>query len=141
VTHSFKPAIRACLLQPYPWVLLGTILPPLNLMCAASFWLVAKLRHHERASENARCLNVQITYTLALTAPFLIGSTLTPRLPPGSPEALFAGGALGLVGAVSILLLIFLNAHALAKSLRAQTPTIAPRIRFVGETGSQGQGL
>lgn len=140
MTIPFKPAIRACLLQPYPWVLLGTIIPPLNMLCAAAFWLAAKLRHHNHTAENARCLNVQITYTLALTAPFLIGSLLTLRLPPGSPEALFAGVTLGVVGAISILLLIFFNAHALARSLQGQAPSIPPRIRFISETDPRSEG-
>lgn len=98
------------------------------------------LRHSPHTAERARCLNVQITYTLALTCPFLIGSSLTSRFPPGSGEALFAGVALGLIGAISILLLIFSNAHALAKSLQGQAPSIAPRIRFVSETDPRSDG-
>jgi hypothetical protein len=133
VNARIKAAIRSCLTQPHAAVLLGTTLPPFNVLWAAGFWLVTMSCKMKQASVCARSLNVQLTYTLLLAVPFVVGERLTHRLAPGSSDALAAGVTLGLIGALGVLLLVFFNTRALAEDLLHKPASFIPRLKVVSE--------
>jgi len=132
-------AARFCLLSPEFWVLLGTPLPPLNILFAAGFAVTARIRGYECASACACCVNVQITYTFLFYAPLAAGFFLADwpfaqrAVPPGSQAAVVTGIALGLLCALSILLLIFFNTRAFAEAFLGRELSTIPRIRLFPE--------
>lgn len=139
MTEQIKNAIRRSVTQPLLWVLIGTTLPPMNVFWAVGFWVVAILRRSAGASLCARCLNIQLTYTLILGLPFLLGGwvskipSMQAQFAPGSQHALIMGVALGLVSAGGVLLLVFFNTRLLAQSLLQHKFSATPRVRFVRE--------
>ena len=136
---TFFQAARSCLTKPEFWVLTGTALPPLNVLWAAGFTLIARLRGLPCAPSLSLSLNVQITYTGMLGGAILCGSTLT-RWPvtqqlfaPGSQPALIAGITLGLLGALAVLSLVFFNTRAFTESLFGREHVAIPHLRFFRE--------
>ena len=136
---SFTKAARSCLTNPEFWVLTGTSFPPLNVLWAAGFALIAWLRKQPTAGLRICCLNVQITYTLLLAVPFVLGMTFE-RLSvtkgmfvPGSQASLILGIVLGLTGAFAALLLVFFNTRNFAQSILGHRRSSIPRLRFFPE--------
>lgn len=86
-----------------------------------------------------RCLNVQITYTVALSVPFICSAAIahwpaTRQLfAPGSRASLVAGLSLGLMGALAILALVFFNTRAFAESFFGRPSGAIPYLRFFRE--------
>ena len=124
-------------------MLAGTPLPPLNILFAAGFAAVARLRGYECASACLRCVNIQVTYTFLFYAPLITGSVLanwpdTERIiPPGSQSALLTGIVLGLLCAFSILLLVFFNTRAFAESFLGRELSPVPRFHLFRECPSR----
>jgi len=122
---------------------LGTPLPPLNILFAAGFAVMARIRGYECASACLRCVNVQITYTFLFYAPLVGGIFLADwpfaqrAAPQGSQAAAVTGIALGLVCALSILLLVFFNTRAFAETFLGRQLSTIPRFRLFPECQSR----
>jgi len=124
-------------------VLAGTPLPPLNILFAAGFAVMARLRGYECASACLRCLNIQVTYTFLFYAPLIGGFALGDwpfaqrAIPAGSQAALITGIVLGLLCASSILLLVFFNTRAFAESFLGRELSPVPRCHLFRECTSR----
>ena len=118
-------------------------MPPLNILFAAGFAAVARLRGYECTSACLRCVNIQITYTFLFYTPLISGSLLADwpaaqrALPPGSQAALITGVVLGLLCAFSILLLVFFNTRAFAESFLRRELSPVPRFHIFRECPSR----
>lgn len=105
--------------------------------------MMARIRGYECALACARCVNVQITYTFLFYAPLAGGFFLADwpfaqhAAPPGSQAAVVTGIALGLLCALSILLLVFFNTRAFAEAFLGREPSSVPRVRLFPECRSR----
>ncbi len=124
-------------------MLAGTPLPPLNILFAAGFAAIARLRGYQCASACLRCVNIQITYTFLFYTPLIAGNLLADwpaaqrAVPPGSQAALITGVVLGLLCALSILLLVFFNTRAFAESFLGRELSAVPRFHLFRECSSR----
>jgi len=126
--------------SPYFWALLFTPVPPLNVICAAIFWIVSNLRRRVNAPEAARCLNVQLTYTLIFSLPIAAAIALAigeqgveDERPVIALKHIATGFPLGLISLAAILALALFNLHIFASRALGQTYREIPRFRFVKE--------
>ncbi len=120
-------------------MLIGTTLPPFNVLWAFGFWFGARVRYRSAPPGFSRCLNVQLTYTLLLGIPFAV-SALIARVPalqlifiPDSQPSLIAGLSLGLIGAVAVILLVFFNTRIVAEHILDREISEPLRLRWVSE--------
>ncbi len=131
-------SIRSIFAKPAFWVLLGTIMLPLNLLFAIAFWLQANVRSAESRPRCARCLNVQLTYTLAFLLPLALAKLLSSPafqqiFPSGSARTLITGLIFSLVCLGGVVFLIVFNTGAFAGAIMGNDSQTARRIHFVRE--------
>ncbi len=104
---------------------------------------MARIRGYECASACARCVNVQVTYTFLFYAPLAGGFYLQDwpfaqrAVPEGSQAAVVTGIVLGLLCALSILLLVFFNTRAFAETFLGRELSPVPRFRLFPECQSR----
>jgi hypothetical protein len=111
---------------------------PLNLLFAIAFWLQASVRADESRPRCARCLNIQLTYTLAFLLPiFLAKLSCSPALqqvfPSGAPRTLITGLLFSMVCLGGVVFLIVFNTGAFAGAVMGNDSPTARRIHFVRE--------
>jgi hypothetical protein len=131
-------SVRSCISKPAFWVLTGTVMLPLNLLLAIVFWLQAKIRRTEGRARSARCVNVQLTYTLVFFFPILLAElfsspALRKLFPGGAPRTLLMGLVFGLVGLTGVIVLIFSNTRMFAGEVLGHDVPAPTRFRFVRE--------
>ena len=140
-------SVHSVIRKPAFWVLIGTIMLPLNLLLAIAFWAQARTWNTEERARAARCLNIQLTYTPVFFVPILLASLFSSPafraiFPDGAVDTDVVGLALGLTALFGVFVLVFANTHAFAcevhdcevESLhRMQWITTPLRIRFVLE--------
>ena len=114
--------VRSCISKPEFWVLTGTIMLPMNLILAIVFWVKAKIWRTGERARAARCLNVQLTYTLVFFLPILLAEFLSspsPALqelfPGGAPRTMIAGLVFGLTGLAGVIITCFSNTRMFAR--------------------------
>ncbi len=136
--HAKRISLRAALSAPHIWALLGTPFPPCNVVMSAVFW-IARGRS-SGAQTAARCLNVQITYTLAFFLPIMLAAMFTEMERPGGVEftlpgflKLLTGFPLGVAALAGVLCLAFFNVRSFALTFFGYPYVAAPRIRFIRE--------
>jgi len=131
-------SVRSFISKPAFWVLTGTVMLPMNLVLAIAFWLQAKIGRTDERARSARCLNVQLTYTLVFFLPMLLAELFSSHdfrevFPGGALRTMIFGLAFGLIGLAGVIVLVFSNTRTFAAQVlghEAPTPT---RFRFVRE--------
>lgn len=131
-------SVRSCISKPAFWVLTGTVMLPLNLLLAIIFWLQAKIGRTEGRARSARCLNVQLTYTLVFFLPILLAElfsspAFSATFPAGAPRTLIAGLLFGVAGLAGVIILIFSNTRMFAGEVLGHDVLPPTRFRFVRE--------
>jgi hypothetical protein len=140
-------SVHSFIRKPAFWILIGTIMLPLNLILAIAFWAQARTWNTEERARNARCLNVQLTYTPIFFVPILLASLFSSPafraiFPNGAVDTDIVGLALGLTALFGVGVLVFANTHAFACEVhgcevetpqRLQLIATPLRIRFVLE--------
>ena len=131
-------SVRSLISKPAFWVLTGTVMLPLNLLLAIVFWLQAKIGRTEGRARSARCLNVQLTYTLLFLFPILLAELFSSpafreMFPGGALRTLIFGLVFGVVGLAGVIILIFSNTRMFAGEVLGHDVLPPTRFRFVRE--------
>ena len=131
-------SVHSFIRKPAFWVLTGTVMLPLNVILAIVFWLLAKIGCSGERARCARCLNVQLTYTLAFCLPIFLAQLFSSPsfhalFPGGSPRTMIVGLIFGLTGLAGVIVLIFSNTRMFAGEVLGHDMAPPARFRFVRE--------
>jgi hypothetical protein len=129
-------SVHSFIRKPAFWVLMGTMMLPLNLLLAITFWVQAKIGRTGETARCARSLNVQLTYTPVFFLPIFLAGLFSSAafrviFPAGALITAIIGLALGVIALAGVIVLIFSNTHAFASEVHGEEAIAPARLGFV----------